>query len=93
MKTIVWIIGRAPAGMTGAQREFLFFIFLIFQDISGLAVQRLADVVQGGESYGLRLLVLQDREVGGGDADLRGEVTGGDACRWLCPSRGVHTGR
>ena len=64
--------------MTGAQREFLFFIFLIFQDISGLAVQRLADVVQGGESYGLRLLVLQDREVGGGDADLRGEVTGGD---------------
>ena len=58
--------------------EISFLVRLVFQYVAGLAVERLTDVVQCREAHGFCLLILQDREVGRGDADLGGKVTCGD---------------
>ena len=50
-------------------RHFL-FIWLVFQDISGLAVQFFADGLKGSEADGFGLSCLEDGEVGGSDADF-----------------------
>lgn len=45
-----------------------------FEDVSGLAVECLADGVQRGEADGFGTSVLQNGHVGGSDANLFGEL-------------------
>ena len=48
-------------------------LFAIFQDVARLTVQSLADGLECGESHGLRLARLQNREVRLRDTDLLGQ--------------------
>lgn len=49
---------------------YFLFIWPVFQDISGLAVQFFADSFKGGEADSFGLACLEDGEVGGSDADF-----------------------
>ena len=48
--------------------RYFLFIWPVFQDISGLAVQFFADGLKGSEADGFCLACLKDGEVGGSDA-------------------------
>ena len=48
------------------------FIWLVFQDISWLAVEFFADGFKGSEADGFGLACLEDREVSSRDADFVG---------------------
>ena len=50
-------------------------VVAVFEEFGGGTLQLAADGVEGGESYGLRLARLEDREVGEGDAHALGEFT------------------
>ena len=50
--------------------RYFLFIWPVFQDISGLAVQFFADSFKGGEADSFGLACLKDGEVGGSDADF-----------------------
>ena len=49
------------------------------EELAGLAVEGVADGGEGAEADGAGVTVLEDREVGDGDADPRGELDQGDA--------------
>ena len=49
----------------------------VFEDVAGLAVEGTAEGLESGEADGPGLAGLEYREVCGGDADFRGQLTGG----------------
>ena len=49
------------------------------EELAGLAVEGVADGGEGAEAYGAGVTVLEDGEVGDGDANLGGELDQGDA--------------
>ena len=55
---------------------YFLFIWPVFQDISGLAVQFFADGVKGGEADSFGLACLKDGEVGGSDTDFISQLIG-----------------
>ena len=49
------------------------------EELAGLAVEGVADGGEGAEADGAGVSVLEDREVGDGDANPSGELDKGDA--------------
>ena len=49
------------------------------EELAGLAVEGVTDGGEGAEAYGAGVTVLEDGEVGDGDANLGGELDQGDA--------------
>ena len=49
---------------------FMSSLVTILQDVARLAVECLADSIEGGETDSTSLARLEDREVGGGDTHL-----------------------
>jgi hypothetical protein len=49
------------------------------EELAGLAVEGITDGGEGAEAYGAGVTVLEDGEVGDGDANLGGELDQGDA--------------
>lgn len=52
------------------------FIWLVFQDISWLAVEFFADGFKGGEADGFGLAGFEDGEISSGDADFVSQLIG-----------------
>ena len=59
-------------------RILLFLVGDIFEDVGRLAIEGLADGVEGREADGFGVVVFENGEVGKGDANALGELAEGD---------------